>query len=303
MENYSQCPDFLDTQPSSPETPAYEVITTDNKKTYKCLAEKCEKVFRFKSDMERHTIVHTKDRPFVCKYAACGKSFKRPDALKNHLQTHNEGLPFVCLTPGCNLRFHKRSALQYHLLKHNDEKFLCDSPGCQKSFLTTKQLNQHKNQTGSQQKFIPLKQEVVASEDFDCFLSHFEDRNPEQNTSTQNPSTRNSFNDGDNFSPKSEKFLHTETGRAACPHPGDSPEEDCKLSDLSSPKTSSKLCFKDFVQLMICKYLLDENQQMKAKLDIKTDHVKAKFENRLNCMLKQALSRQFNMSEAVSSTN
>jgi len=250
--------------------------------------------------MERHSIVHSKDRPFVCKYPSCGKSFKRPDALKNHLQTHNEGFPFICLAPGCKLRFHKRSALQYHLLKHNDEKFLCDSPGCQKNFLAYKQP---KNIIEPQQKLILSPQNIkqeAASEDFDCFLNHFEDLAPEQTL----PSTRNSFHDHDDFSPKSEKFLHTEAGRASCPYTLESPEEEtCKLSDLDSPETSSKLCFKDFAQLMICKYLLDENQQMKAKLDIKTDNVKAKFENRLNCLLKKALSCKFDMSETISSAN
>jgi len=48
---------------------------------------------------------------------------------------------------------------------------------------------------------------------------------------------------------------------------------------------------------MICKYLLDENQQMKARLDVKTDPLKAKYENNLSIILKKALSKQFDMSD------
>lgn len=303
MENCAQQCDFQD----SPETPLYEIITTENKKTYKCLAEKCGKVFRFRSDMERHKIVHTKNRPFACKFPSCGKSFKRPDALKNHLQTHNEGFPYICSAPGCNLRFHKRSALQYHLLKHNDEKFIHGSSCCQKNFLTSKLLNQHKNTTESQQKIAPspenIKQEDVPSDDVGCFLNHFEDITPKKEPSLQNSSGRNPFNDDEDFSPKSEKFLHTEAGRATRSHSLDSSELCCKLSDINSAEISSKLCFRDFAQLMICKYLLDDNQQMKAKLDIKTDPIKEKLQDRLKTMLKKALGCSFDMSGAISSTD
>lgn len=259
MENFYQSFCFEEPEVStSPEfhTPAYEKIVEDGKKIYKCLAEKCEKVFRFKSDIERHVIVHTKERPFACRYPCCGKSFKRPDALKSHIQVHNEGFPSVCYIPDCSLRFHKGSSLQYHVLKHNEEN--------------------------CKQRFNPCTQKDP--NDCDCFLNHFEDL-PSEYLSAPFLSTRNTFNDED-FSLKPEKFLHTETGRVVCPK-----DKICKSSE------ASKLCLKDFVQLMVCKYLLDENQQMKVRFDIKIDPLKAKYESNLSMMLKKALSNQFDMSD------
>lgn len=292
MENLSFYKSFCFEEPetfSSAEshTPLYEKVTVDNKRIYKCLAEKCEKSSRFKSDMERHIIVHSKERPFACNYPSCRKSFKRPDALKSHMQVHNEGFPFACAIPGCSLRFHKKSSLQYHILKHNEERFFCDFPGCEKSFMTLKHLKQHQNTTTCHQKVDLCPQKDP--DDCGCFLNHFEDL-PSDHMSAPFKSTRNSFDQHD-FSPKSEKFLHTQGGRAASNHQ-EVLSEICK-----SPDPSSKLVFKDFVQLMICKYLLDENQQMKARLNIKTDPLKAKYENNLSMMLKKALSSQFDMSD------
>jgi len=281
MENFSYYQSFCfeETETfSSTEshTPLYEKIIIDNKKTYKCLVEKCEKSFRFKSDMERHIIVHSKERPFACKYPYCNKSFKRPDALKNHMQVHNEGFPFACAVPGCSLRFHKKTSLQYHILKHNEERFFCDFPGCEKSFMTLKHLKQHQSSTACHKRFTLSSPKD--SNGFDCFLNHFEDLTPAPHLSP-----KNSFND-DEFNPKSEKFLHTEVARAPCSH-----------SETATPETSSKLAFKDFVQLTVCKHLLEENQQMKAKLAVRADPIKAKYENHLNSMLKMALSSQFDL--------
>lgn len=121
-------------------------------------------------------------------------------------------------------------------------------------------------------------------------MNHFEDLVPEREMSAPYMSTRHSF-DQEEFSPKSEKFLHTEMGRAACLNASEVASSLCKSSE------GSKLRFKDFVQLMICKYLLDENRQMKAKFDIKTDPLKAKYESNLSLMLKKALSNQFDMND------
>ncbi len=244
--------------------------------------------------MERHVIIHSKDRPHICNFPNCNRSFKRPDALKNHLQTHNEDFSFVCTVKGCNAQFHKKAALQYHLLKHNSEKFLCDFPGCQKSFLTYKHLKQHKNTTVYHQRLAACSQSSSQKDpmDLDCFFNHFEEGSHDHETTVPYLSTRNSFTE--DFSPKSEKFIHTENGRQAVCSKIDHPEGcDEKCKELQDTRN---LQFKDFVQLMVCKYLLEENQQMKAKLDIKTNPIKAEYENHLNSMLKKALSFQFDMS-------
>ncbi len=81
----------------------YEFAIINDQKSYKCLAYKCEKVFRFKSDITRHIIIHTKAQPHACEYPRCFRKFKRPDALKHHMQSHKEEFQFVCPMPGCDL--------------------------------------------------------------------------------------------------------------------------------------------------------------------------------------------------------
>ena len=122
----------------------YKPILLQGKKAYQCRFPQCEKIFRFKSDMERHMIVHSDDKPFICPDPTCNKAFKRADALKNHIQSHNNHYNYVCSFPGCNAQFRKKAILQYHLTKHlPSQNFSCSSPGCKETFLTFKNLRNH----------------------------------------------------------------------------------------------------------------------------------------------------------------
>jgi len=137
--------------------PGFEQKMISGKKTYRCLSPGCEKIFKFKSEMERHLTIHSPQRPYACSFADCQKSFKRPDALSNHMRIHSEKNTFNCPKPDCTAQLCTKSALKYHLLKHEGDKiFKCTHPGCDKSFLTYNHLKQHTQATVYHQKVASL---------------------------------------------------------------------------------------------------------------------------------------------------
>ncbi|XP_069701450.1 zinc finger protein 740-like [Periplaneta americana] len=62
-----------------PECAQYSLI-----KQHKC--EVCNKLFRDKYHLNRHSLVHTKEKPFHCKM--CNKKFSRKDKLMQHSLSH-----------------------------------------------------------------------------------------------------------------------------------------------------------------------------------------------------------------------
>jgi len=207
MQTSHQAKLFQEPETFSPDSHIflYEQTTVDHKRAFKCLFHGCEKVFRFKSDIKRHLIIHTKDKPYTCKYPDCHRSFKRPDALRNHMQTHDQN-PLS----SCDVRFQKKTVLQHHLVKQKNEKLLCPSTGCQKSFLTYKHLKQHKTALEYCQKLNQSSSQDSGqrySDDLDCFFNHFDDPNSELDPHTARPFR-------EDFNPRPEKFLPTEERRA-----------------------------------------------------------------------------------------
>jgi len=127
----------------------FSVSMVDGKKNYSCLTPNCGKVFKFKSEIKRHIIIHCKERPFECTFPGCKKSFKRVDALGNHIKLHERPNPYDCPIPGCKVQLNTKAGLQYHLSKHGEEEetYKCNFPGCNQSFLTYKHLSHHEKST------------------------------------------------------------------------------------------------------------------------------------------------------------
>jgi len=105
-------------QAPSPQTDPYRQIMFQGMKHFQCIVPNCQKMFRFKSDMERHLIVHSDSKPHACTYPGCNKTFKRLDALKNHVASHDDAVPSVCPYAGCGAHFNNKSSLQFHMIKH-----------------------------------------------------------------------------------------------------------------------------------------------------------------------------------------
>ena len=104
-------------------------ILEDGNMPFKCKYAGCDRAFRYKSEILRHTLTHTNQRAFTCPHEDCRKSFKRSDALATHMRIHTGEKPYQCPVGSCQLSFPTKAGLRYHVLKHkNDKVFKCDFP-------------------------------------------------------------------------------------------------------------------------------------------------------------------------------
>ncbi|XP_039608423.1 zinc finger protein 502-like [Polypterus senegalus] len=104
----------------------------------KCCLE-CGKQFTYKSGLNRHMKIHTREKPHYC--SECGKSFSCISYLQKHRIIHTGQKPHCC--PECGKLFSRRSNLQRHRRIHTGENPHCCSE-CGKSFLRRSNLQSHK---------------------------------------------------------------------------------------------------------------------------------------------------------------
>ncbi|XP_061395515.1 zinc finger protein 436 [Musca vetustissima] len=92
----------------------------DPEKPYICAL--CRKGFCRRSDLKKHTIVHTGVRPFAC--PLCSKSFSRNTNLHKHMRIHSSIKPYVCQQ--CPRSFSTGTELLKHARTHSEIKsFKC----------------------------------------------------------------------------------------------------------------------------------------------------------------------------------
>lgn len=153
------------------ETPidSLEDIVPRNRHTGKFNCKFCHKEFRNHSRMAKHQMIHLANRPnfrcsqcdrvYLTKQAlkvhvdskhrqsgvhcdTCGKVFAIAKALEIHKRYHNRDFPYSCDL--CDRRFAQRSHLTVHQqVKHSGSRFICEFPGCQKSFTSSSSLRNH----------------------------------------------------------------------------------------------------------------------------------------------------------------
>uniref|UniRef100_A0A8D8N1J9 Wilms tumor protein homolog n=1 Tax=Culex pipiens TaxID=7175 RepID=A0A8D8N1J9_CULPI len=77
---------------------------------YICI--QCNKGFHRRSDLKKHTFVHSGVRPFSCD--ECGKSFSRNTNLTKHLRIHSGFKPHKCKFNNCSRSFANKADLVRH---------------------------------------------------------------------------------------------------------------------------------------------------------------------------------------------
>lgn len=74
----------------------------------------CSKVFERPSEMSRHALTHTNNRPYACSFPGCDRSFTQSGQLNIHVRKHYGDKPHMCDWPGkltvftgCVLFYHR----------------------------------------------------------------------------------------------------------------------------------------------------------------------------------------------------
>jgi uncharacterized C2H2 Zn-finger protein len=99
---------------------------------------KCQKSCTSISDLEKHLLTHTEEKPFKC--LQCQRSFARSSTLNSHLKTHTGEKLFKCLQ--CSKSFTTEKELTLHFRYHTRDKlFKCSQ--CPKSFSWSSHLESH----------------------------------------------------------------------------------------------------------------------------------------------------------------
>lgn len=90
----------------------YKITHTDD--YFTCT---CGRKFDTKRNMEKHRVVHTKEKLFPC--TVCSKEFSRKKNLVQHMWIHSEHKRFECIP--CNKQFNQRVSWKTHMKSYHPD--------------------------------------------------------------------------------------------------------------------------------------------------------------------------------------
>ncbi|XP_034480733.1 zinc finger protein 260-like [Drosophila innubila] len=112
------------------------VMKTNGTKSHIC--HHCNSRFSWKSQLIRHSLAHTDERPFECPH--CPLRFKTNKVLKAHIRIHTGECPYKCHL--CSAKFKRIDERNKHVLSHTGERpYKCSH--CSKGFKSRSILNKH----------------------------------------------------------------------------------------------------------------------------------------------------------------
>lgn len=92
---------------------------TESSKRKQHVCSHCSKEFGGKTDLQRHMLIHSDERPHKC--SECGKCYRQAVNLKNHITTaHEHKKQFACTQ--CPKSFALKERLKLHMRLHSGEK-------------------------------------------------------------------------------------------------------------------------------------------------------------------------------------
>lgn len=126
----------------------------------------CKKMWISESRLNRHSVVHTGEKPFLCPHEGCGERLSQAGGRDRHYEAmHCQDRRFKCEYLGCDSAFSRNDNLQQHIRTHiRDRHYPCRDPHCDMTFVqpghvTRQYRRRHSKEGRLRQK---LEEEKVA---------------------------------------------------------------------------------------------------------------------------------------------